>query len=577
MRRSLATTTALVASLSLVLPFPVIAQDDDAATVECPADTVAEVCAALQAEGAIDGDVVQEPVIDEVVETPVEEVAPAAEVNAEVETPAEVAPEVETPAEVAPVEDVPAIGAADADEAADAPAEGGIEEAAPVEADVEAEVETETEAEIVVEEGADDAAAEVVDDADAAAPIEVEAAAEAEPEVEAETEADATPAADGGTAPAEVVEAPEANPETPEAASVAATQAASGEAAETMAGSDEDAGTPVEEVTEVVTEETSRRSDEEFETTAEAQATGNVSASSGGLTNLEAALLGAAGGFVVGALLNGDREIVSSAPDRVVVRDPSGNLQVLRDDGATLRQPGSEVTTQRFEDGSSRTVVLQPDGSRIVTIQSSDLRVLRRSIIGTDGREIVLFDDTQSFAAVDVSTLPEPERTALTGAQQTDMAALRAALQRANSVERSFSLAQVREIERVRYLAPAIEIDNITFATGSAAVQQSQVQSLLDLGTLMAELIEENPQEVFLIEGHTDAVGSAVSNLTLSDRRAESVALALSEFFGVPAANMVLQGYGETDLRVPTLEDERANRRVVVRRVTPLLQTAQAN
>jgi outer membrane protein OmpA-like peptidoglycan-associated protein len=93
----------------------------------------------------------------------------------------------------------------------------------------------------------------------------------------------------------------------------------------------------------------------------------------------------------------------------------------------------------------------------------------------------------------------------------------------------------------------------------------------------MAELIEENPGEVFLIEGHTDAVGSAAYNLTLSDRRAESVALALSELFDVPAANMVLQGYGETDLRVQTLDAERANRRVVVRRVTPLLQTAQAN
>ena len=103
------------------------------------------------------------------------------------------------------------------------------------------------------------------------------------------------------------------------------------------------------------------------------------------------------------------------------------------------------------------------------------------------------------------------------------------------------------------------------------------VEELLELGQLMAELIEEDPSEVFLIEGHTDAVGSAAYNLTLSDRRAESVALALSELFNVPAANMVLQGYGETDLRVQTLDAERANRRVVVRRVTPLLQTAQAN
>jgi hypothetical protein len=33
----------------------------------------------------------------------------------------------------------------------------------------------------------------------------------------------------------------------------------------------------------------------------------------------------------------------------------------------------------------------------------------------------------------------------------------------------------------------------------------------------------------------------------------------------------VVQGYGEADLRIPTDDAERANRRAVVRRITPLL------
>ncbi|MCB2132755.1 MAG: OmpA family protein, partial [Rhodobacteraceae bacterium] len=77
--------------------------------------------------------------------------------------------------------------------------------------------------------------------------------------------------------------------------------------------------------------------------------------------------------------------------------------------------------------------------------------------------------------------------------------------------------------------------------------------------------------EVFLIEGHTDAVGSAAYNLALSDRRAESVALALTEYFEVPPENLVVQGYGEAFLKVQTDADERANRRAAVRRITPLL------
>jgi outer membrane protein OmpA-like peptidoglycan-associated protein len=79
---------------------------------------------------------------------------------------------------------------------------------------------------------------------------------------------------------------------------------------------------------------------------------------------------------------------------------------------------------------------------------------------------------------------------------------------------------------------------------------------------------------VFLIEGHTDAVGDAGYNLALSDARAESVALALTEMFGVPPENMVTQGYGESDLALQTQDAAQVNRRVVVRRITPLLAAA---
>jgi len=45
----------------------------------------------------------------------------------------------------------------------------------------------------------------------------------------------------------------------------------------------------------------------------------------------------------------------------------------------------------------------------------------------------------------------------------------------------------------------------------------------------------------------------------------------LSQQFGVPTENLTNQGYGEQDLKVPTQGPERANRRVTVRRITPLL------
>ena len=77
---------------------------------------------------------------------------------------------------------------------------------------------------------------------------------------------------------------------------------------------------------------------------------------------------------------------------------------------------------------------------------------------------------------------------------------------------------------------------------------------------------------MLLIEGYTDAVGSEEDNLTLSDRRAESVAAVLTEQFDVPPENLVTQGYGEQFLKVDTQAAERLNRRVALRRVTPFLE-----
>jgi outer membrane protein OmpA-like peptidoglycan-associated protein len=81
-----------------------------------------------------------------------------------------------------------------------------------------------------------------------------------------------------------------------------------------------------------------------------------------------------------------------------------------------------------------------------------------------------------------------------------------------------------------------------------------------------------NPNEIFLVEGHTDAVGSDEDNLSLSDRRAETVATVLTQRFGIPAENLTTQGYGEQYLKVNTQVAERQNRRATIRRITPLLQ-----
>ncbi len=145
----------------------------------------------------------------------------------------------------------------------------------------------------------------------------------------------------------------------------------------------------------------------------------------------------------------------------------------------------------------------------------------------------------------------------------------------ADRAGRKFSLRQIRDIPEVRALAATIDVQPVTFASGSAIVAAKEARNLADLGRVMQDLLDKNPAEIFLIEGHTDATGKAAMNLALSDRRAESVALALTEYFDNQPENMVVQGYGETELLIDTLENEPRNRRVEVRVITPLLRTAQ--
>ena len=365
-------------------------------------------------------------------------------------------------------------------------------------------------------------------------------------------------------------------------AQAAADALAEEETLATIAASDDTTEAAEDVTSEVLSAETQRSSGEEFlDLSAQGQPTGAAgqtsatnSSGSGGLSDLERAGLLALGAVAVGAILLNGQRVQSQTGDRVIVVDDAGTYTVLKDDDALLRTPGSEVRTERFSDGSTRTVVIREDGTRIITVRDVNGRALRRVRIDPDGREYLLIDDTRGFRPVIVRDLPPPISETIDYQTATNRDALRLALLAADQRDfgRSFSLRQVREIVEVRTLAPEINLGGITFETNSAAIAPAQAERLRDMGLLMRDLVRENPTELFLIEGHTDAIGDAGYNLLLSDRRAESVALAFSEYFAVRAENMVVQGYGERYLKIPTQSAERLNRRVAVRRITALVR-----
>ena len=101
----------------------------------------------------------------------------------------------------------------------------------------------------------------------------------------------------------------------------------------------------------------------------------------------------------------------------------------------------------------------------------------------------------------------------------------------------------------------------INFATNSDAVAADYDAELKKV----ADFMKQYAGTSVVIEGHTDSVGRADYNQTLSERRAASVAGALSERFGVDASRITSVGYGETKPveSNETAEGRSANRRVV--------------
>jgi len=104
----------------------------------------------------------------------------------------------------------------------------------------------------------------------------------------------------------------------------------------------------------------------------------------------------------------------------------------------------------------------------------------------------------------------------------------------------------------------------INFATGSAEITRESLAVVATLARVLAH--PDLASQRFQIEGHTDTVGSAEANQSLSERRAASVRDALVDLFGITPARLVAVGKGEQELLVPTPDEtpNARNRRVQV-------------
>jgi outer membrane protein OmpA-like peptidoglycan-associated protein len=287
-----------------------------------------------------------------------------------------------------------------------------------------------------------------------------------------------------------------------------------------------------------------------------------------------------------------------------VFKEP-GNRTIIKQDNRVFITRNETNTIQNFApnakstprgNGVNEIVYARPDGSRVFSEVDGNGRLLRRYRRDASGRDIVMLDNRKFYRNLAIGA----GIGLVIGAAALALAPPAIAIPRHKYIvdydrasdddvyealvappierlERSYSLDEIRYNAPLRARVRRVDLDTITFETGSFAVDPAQYPRLERVARALGRAIEANPAEVFMIEGHTDAIGEPEDNLSLSDRRAESVARVLSEQFNIPIENLVTQGYGEQDLKVPTDGPERLNRRVAVRRITNLLNQESAN
>jgi outer membrane protein OmpA-like peptidoglycan-associated protein len=280
---------------------------------------------------------------------------------------------------------------------------------------------------------------------------------------------------------------------------------------------------------------------------------------------------------------NQNGRLIIQEPGRTIVQE-NGRSFVRHNEFDRFRLDSRGMRTER-QGNHNVTVIDRGGGVQIVTINDDQGRLLRRFRRDPDGREIVIIDNTR-FAPTELDNyyvvLPPPRITIpreryIVEAEDAPPDVIYDTLMAppVEQLDRAYTLDEVRFSQELRARMPRIDLDSITFETGSWEVTPDQVQRLAPIAEGMRRAIARNPAEVFMVEGHTDAVGNDIDNLSLSDRRAEAVAEVLTESFQIPPENLVTQGYGEQYLKVPTQGPSRENRRVTVRRITPLIAQNQ--
>jgi outer membrane protein OmpA-like peptidoglycan-associated protein len=212
--------------------------------------------------------------------------------------------------------------------------------------------------------------------------------------------------------------------------------------------------------------------------------------------------------------------------------------------GETVRRDREVLRRRMLDDRQRRRIVLTDEPTEDIEIELNDAAI----VVPSRRKRDVFAAEVDDEELEDVLIAPPTRK-----------------------IRRKLTIDQASFEPEIRNSVPRIEVDTVRFGFNEAFVREEEVGNLDRVAEVIEKILRKYPREVFLIEGHTDAVGSDAYNQKLSKARAEAIKKALTIYYVIPAKNLKTVGLGERYLKIPTAEAEAENRRVSISRATALV------
>jgi outer membrane protein OmpA-like peptidoglycan-associated protein len=259
-------------------------------------------------------------------------------------------------------------------------------------------------------------------------------------------------------------------------------------------------------------------------------------------------------------LAQGDSQVAALAPDELSrageslrVADKAwtdGNSPVTVDHLAYMASQRVTIAQETASSKASQTTIANAGAER------DRMRLESRTMEAESAKRDLTV--SQQNSAMKSTQLANAEASANATAAATALREQESAMRNAaaiNDLQSQLSELNAKKTDR----GMVVTLGDVLFATGDAKLLAAGNNSMVKL----AEAFKSNPQRKATIEGYTDSVGAPNANYTLSERRASSVMMALTNL-GVPADRLSTRAHGEDD---PVADNGTAVGRQMNRRV----------